>query len=308
METPKNTPDLAENDVSTAKRPTVKWYPYFLLNGNLKEKELKQAFEIADCPTRDDVETAIIESRFHPSGKYRVEKKKNGQPTSDFFYCEKPEMSFFQRKPPIEFGSDFDDSSGEYSEQSTSQLEDLVSQLFQKFEDLETRIQDRPEAAQVSNNETGILQIVREMQRQSERNSQQSDKSFMQGLQMAQTLIQAQQPQQNTTQMMLEMLQGTLAVQKGVRELAEEIAPDNSNGGSTSFLSDAAKVIDSIGKNAGNFTPLLMSALGGSPAARQTVRPQTAPTTNGNGNQSSGETSNLSEMFSKIKETETEKK
>ncbi len=65
-----------------------------------------------------------------------------------------------------------------YSEQPNSQLEDLVSRLIQKVEDLEARLPDRPEAAQVSNSETIMLQMLREMQKQNERNSQQQEKIF----------------------------------------------------------------------------------------------------------------------------------
>jgi hypothetical protein len=298
-----NTGELLIDEQTAERKPIIKWYPYFLINGNLKEKELKQQFEIADCPTRDDVEAAIVESVFHPAGKYRVEKKKGGQPTSDYFYCEKPEASFFQQtaqKPIIRLEPDFERLEQMDGEQLNPQMEDLITRLIQKVEDLEDRLQDHPEPAPSSSNETVMLSVLREMQKQGERNLQQSEKSFQQGLQMAQMMLQSQQqPQQNPTELMLSMLKGTLEVQRGVRELSEEIAPNDSGGGS-SLIADGAKLLDSLGRNASTFLPLLSGALGGN---RQTAQPaQPSPTTsNGNGN------SNLAETFAKIKNSEIKK-
>lgn len=101
-----------------------------------------------------------------------------------------------------------------------------------------------------------------------------------------------QQPQQDPTTLMLSMLKGTLEVQRGVRELSEEIAPNDSGGGS--LLSDGALLLNSIGNNAGKILPMITGALGGN---RQAVRP-TAPTNGANGNGQSGE---LSDLLSKVK-------
>jgi hypothetical protein len=111
MQSPESINNSPADEQAEARQPSLKWYPYFLVNGSLKEKVSKQPFEFSDCPTREDVETAIIESKFHPSGKYKIEKRKNGQPI-EYFYCEKPDSSFFQQvnsKVVIETEPEFDD-------------------------------------------------------------------------------------------------------------------------------------------------------------------------------------------------------
>lgn len=116
------------------------------------------------------------------------------------------------------------------------------------------------------------------------------------------------QPQQDPTTLMLSMLKGTLEVQRGVRELSEEIAPNDSTGGS-SFLADGAKLVDSIGRNAKTFLPMLTnSLLNGRKAAPAN---HSSPISNGNGaaatNGAGGNASNLAEMFAKIPKKENEK-
>lgn len=117
-----------------------------------------------------------------------------------------------------------------------------------------------------------------------------------------------QQPQQDPTTLMLSMLKGTLEVQRGVRELSEEIAPNDSNGGS-SFLADGAKLIDSLGRNAGTFLPMLTNSLLGNRKAAPVNH--SSPIFNGNGTAAAtganGNASNLAEMFAKIPKKENEK-
>ncbi len=266
METPENTNDLLENDKSPRKKPIEKWYPYFLPNGNMKEKELKQQFELADCPTRDDVEAALVESKFHPIGKYRIERKISGQPTKDYFYCEKPEASFFQQTQQKQI-VDFEDLAAPHSKEPNSKIEELLSRLIQKVEDLEDRELERQETPESGQSDTVLL--IKEMQRQ-------NDKNLDRYIGLLENVMKSQQqPKENPTDLMLSMLKGTLEVQRGVRDLSEQIAPDNSGGGS--MLGDAAKLINSVGQNAGTLLPILGGLLGGSPKAAPNV------STNGNG-------------------------
>jgi hypothetical protein len=307
---PMQSPEVVNNslaeDQTEAKQPSLKWYPYFLVNGNIKEKVRKQPFEFSDCPTREDVEMAIIESKFHPSGRYKVEKRKNGQPV-EFFYCEKPEFSFFQQnisKPIIEVEPDFDDidDSDEPEFDLNAEIEtraELIS-LRREMREIKKLERERSETAQ--NSQSEVLSMMREMQKQ-------SDKAFQngreQGLEMMKMFMQLQpQPsQQNPTELMLSMLKGTLEVQRGVRELSDEISPDA--GGASSFIADAARLVDSVGNNAGKLLPLVLGR--GLPQANGKPvksRPATNQTANGNGQ---GELSNLLDKVKKKNKQEGKK-
>jgi hypothetical protein len=202
---------------------------------------------------------------------------------------EETQNNFLEIEPEIR---DFEENDFEASSNNSAILEALLREI----KDLRLRESERLENTQNANNET--LQMMREMQRQSE-------KSFQHGLEMAKILTSNNQPQAqgNPTQMMLEMLKGTLEVQRGVRELSEEISPNES--GSSSLIADGAKLLDSLGRNAGSLLPVLTGALGRN---RQTTpMPQTVrPTTNGtNGNGTNGE---LSELANKLKSKKDGKK
>jgi hypothetical protein len=306
MKSPEVINNLPTKDQTEAKQPTLKWYPYFLVNGNIKEKVLKQSFEFSDCPTQGDVEMAIIESKFHPSGKYRVEKRKNGNPT-DYFYCEKPELSFFQQnisKPIIEVEPEFDDvddlDEPEFDLNAEIETRAELISLRRELREIKKLERERSETAQASQSEA--LSMMREMQKQ-------SDKAFQngreQGLEMMKMFmqLQPQQSQQNPTEMMLSMLKGTVEVQRGVRELSDEISPDA--GGSSSFIGDAAKLVDSLGKNAGQFLPLLFNRPATVPTANPATaqRPAKPKASDGNGQ------TELSDLLTKIKsKKEGEKK
>jgi hypothetical protein len=116
---------------------------------------------------------------------------------------------------------------------------------------------------------------------------------------------QAQRPQQDATTQAMSILEKSLGIVTKAKAISEEIAPGDSGGGN-SLLADGAKLIDSLGRNAGTFLPLIMG--GGLPRTQtQPIRQQTAPTTT-NGNQTNGGISNLAETFAKIKGTGTESK
>ncbi len=262
MKSPEVINNLPTEDQTEAKQPSLKWYPYFLTNGSLKEKVSKQPFNFTDCPTREDVETAIIESKFHPPGKYKVEKRKNGQPV-EFFYCEKPDASFFQQtnskvviESEPEFDDDESDDAGEPEFDLNAEIEmraELLS-LRRELREIKRTERERTETAQASQSEA--LSMMREMQKQ-------SDKAFQngreQGLEMMKmfTQLQPQQSQQNPTELMLSMLKGTLDVQRGVKELSNEISP---SAGGASLISDAADLINAVGDNAGKLLPIFLGS------------------------------------------------
>jgi hypothetical protein len=300
MKQPESINNSPADEQAEARKPSLKWYPYLLVNGSLKEKVSKQPFEFSDCPTREDVETAIIESKFHPSGKYKVEKRKNGQPV-EFFYCEKPDASFFQQsnsKVVIESEPEFDDESDdadapEFDLDAVIQTRAELIALRRENQEMKRAERERNETAQASQSET--LTIMREMQRQ-------ADKSFQQGLQMAQTIMQSSQKQSETnpTEMMLSMLKGTLDVQRGVKELSNEISP---SAGGASLISDAADLINAVGDNAGKLLPLFLGRRLPQTATKSgKTRPATNRTANGDGQ------SELTVLLNKVKSKNEGKK
>jgi hypothetical protein len=298
MQSPESVNNSPADEQAEARQPSLKWYPYFLVNGNLKEKVSKQPFEFSDCPTREDVETAIIESKFHPSGKYKVEKRKNGQPI-EYFYCEKPDASFFQQnnsKIAIETEPELDEDESDYADAPEFDLSaeietraELLS-LRRELREIKRLERERGETAQASQSEA--LSIMREMQKQ-------SDKAFQngreQGLEMMKMFTQLQQPQQNPTELMLSMLKGTLEVQRGVRELSDEISPDA--GGESSIIGDAAKLVETLGKNASTFIPLLFNRTASVPTARPEPAQRRAKP---KASESNGQGGELSDLLTKV--------
>jgi hypothetical protein len=300
MKSPEVINNLPTEDQTEAKQPSLKWYPYFLTNGSLKEKVSKQPFNFSDCPTREDVETAIIESKFHPSGRYKVEKRKNGQPV-EFFYCEKPDASFFQQtnsKVVIESEPEFDDDeiddAGEPEFDLNAEIEtraELLS-LWRELREIK-RIERERSETQASQSEA--LSMMREMQKQ-------SDKAFQNGREQASEMMkmfmqfQPQQSQQNPTELMLSMLKGTLDVQRGVKELSNEISP---SAGGASLISDAADLINAVGVNAGKLLPLFLGRTQPQATAKKSDSSRPTPTTgaktNGNGQ------SEFTDLLDKIK-------
>jgi hypothetical protein len=297
MKSPESVNNSPADEQAEARQPSLKWYPYFLINGNLKEKERKQPFEFSDCPTREDVETAIIESKFHPPGKYKVEKRKNGQPV-EFFYCEKPDASFFQQsnskvviESEPEFDDDESDDAGEPEFDLNAEIEtraELIA-LRRENQEMKRAERERNETAQASQSET--LTIMREMQKQ-------ADKSFQQGLQMAQTIMQSSQKQSETspTEMMLSMLKGTLDVQRGVKELSNEISP---SAGGASLISDAADLINAVGDNAGKLLPIFLGSRLAQGTAKKSDNGRQTQTTRTKTNDS--EQGEFTDLLNKIK-------
>ncbi len=191
-----------------------------------------------------------------------------------------------------EFNDEDDSDAPEFDLSAEIETRAELIALRRELREIKKLERERNESAQASQSEA--LSMMREMQKQSE-------KSFQQGLQMAQMIMQSSQPQQNPTELMLSMLKGTLEVQRGVRELSDEISPDA--GGASSFIADAARLIDSVGTNAGKLLPLVLGRglpqANGKPAK---PRPATNQTANGNGQ---GELSNL---LDKVKNKQRGKK
>ncbi len=99
---------------------------------------------------------------------------------------------------------------------------------------------------------------------------------------MMMLLTNAQKPQQDATLQAMNMLEKSFGIVTKARAISDEISPpETTGGGSSSLIADGAKLLDSIGRNAGSVLPMLSGVLGGN---RQPM-PQAAPnvSTNGNG-------------------------
>lgn len=186
------------------------------------------------------------------SGDYKVElrnAKGHFERSFDFSIAEEIEKQDFVDVEMVDLQTEaeLDESDYDVSSNEVEMRAELIS-LRREMRELRERERERTDAAKES--ESSALMMIREMQKQSE-------KSFQQGLQMAQMIIQSSQPKDNPSELMLSMLKGTLEVQRGVRELSEEISPSQATSSGGSLLADGAKLLDSVGRNAGTFLPLL---------------------------------------------------
>ena len=123
---------------------------------------------------------------------------------------------------------------------------------------------------------------------------------------MLMMLNKSQQPQQDETAQAMNILERSLGIVTKAKAISEEIAPNEPAGGG-GLLADGAKLIDSLGRNAGTFLPLLMSSLQGSGTKipitpRPAAHPEKPVTTSATGN-----ANDLAELAKKIKKKDETK-
>ena len=233
----------------------------------------------------------FIEERNFGGGDWKVDvRNARGHFEQTFSFSIADTEADRERTIDIEMDANSDDTEEpEYDTAGEIELRAELISMRRELKDLRQQERERHEAAKDSEN--NALAMIREMQKQSE-------KSFQQGLQMAQMIMQSSQPKENPSELMLSMLKGTLEVQRGVRQLSEEISPNESNGPGGSLLADGAKLLDSLGRNAGTFLPLIMGGLPKPSAQPLTTRPpNSAPAAPSNGNGQSGELGDLAEKI-----------
>lgn len=115
---------------------------------------------------------------------------------------------------------------------------------------------------------------------------------------MLMMLNKSQQPQQDATAQAMNILERSLGIVTKAKAISEEIAPTEQIGGG-GFLADGAKLIDSLGRNAGTFLPLLMSGLQ-SAVPKVPVIPRPSEFAGAKA-ASNGERNDLTELAKKIK-------
>jgi hypothetical protein len=265
---------------------------YQTINGKPKELGAFPETAIGTITERNIISFA---KDFWREGDIRAEiRKPNGHFERSFDFSiaetEKPSQAIIEVEPE-EFE---DDAPEEFSFDNSDQTSALQLQLLiekEKTKRLESEL-NATKAGSQNEMQTTVSAL--------ERAYEQNRELMMLMLSNAQK----PQPQQDPTTLMLSMLKGTLEVQRGVRELSEEIAPNDSSGG-TSMIGDAARLIESVGKSAPVFLPLLGGLLGGGGPPITPVRParaQTAPTTGADG-QGGG----LAGLAKKVQNRETTK-
>jgi hypothetical protein len=226
-------------------------------------------------------------------GEYKAEiRKPNGhfERSIDFSIAEDEKPQRMEFEPEIE--ADFDNEPEEIEVEIDPNTNALQLQLMierEKNKRLSSEVQTIKAGSQ---NEMQIT--VAALEKAYEKNTELSEKNMEL---MMLTLSNAQKPQQDPTTLMLSMLKGTLEVQRGVRELSAEIAPNASNGESNSIFGDAARLVDSLGKSLPAFLPLIMGNRTIPTARAQKPPPQTPALANASGN-GEGE---LSSLLAKVK-------
>lgn len=177
--------------------------------------------------------------------------------------------------------------------QSGDDLELRFFLIQQENERLKADLARQQSTAQSSQNE--YIRMFELLLARDEAARAREDAAFNRALKLSQAMQQPQ-PQQNPAQMMMEMLQSTIQIQRGVKQLGEEIAPaEKAAGGNT--IDSITNLIDSVSKNGAKLAPLLLGGLTPKATAQPTRTTQTRPepqqSTNGNG------AGSLTELFAK---------
>ena len=220
-------------------------------------------------------------------GDYRMEiRKPNGhfERAFDVSIATEPERAEIGRQNVVEFEpeEDFEQEPEDYSfagnagQMNAVEVENLL--LKERLKRLEDEVM-RSNKGNQSESQTLIAALEESRREQREL--------------MMMMLSQSQKPQQDATTQAMNLLEKSFGMVTKARAISDELAPTetNSNGG---YMSEAAKLIDSIGKNAGTFLPLLMNR--SAPTAPTSAPRRTKPpTTKGNGQ---GE---LSGLLAKVK-------
>ena len=227
---------------------------------------------------------------FFGEGEFRTDiRKPNGQfeTSFDFSIATEPERADRERENIIDDEQeDFDDEPEEFSfngnagQMNAVEVENLLlKERLRRFEDELSR--------QKTGNQSEMQTLISALEE-----SRREQRELMMMM-----LSQSQKPQQDATTQAMNLLEKSFGMVTKARAISDELAPPetNSNG---SFLGDAAKLVDSLGKNAGTFLPMFLNRSTPSvkPAtARKVSKPSAA--TNGNGN-GQGE---LSDLLGKVK-------
>lgn len=212
------------------------------------------------------------------NGEFKAEVRKPNGHFERSFDCSIAET---ERQDVIEVEPEIEEIEDEFEFQDNENLNALQLKLLiekEKTNRLEKELQSVKTGSQ---NETQTLISALESARAEQREL------------MMLLLSQASRPQQDATTQAMNILEKSLGIVTKAKMISEEIAPQETPA-NESFLGGAAKFVDSIGRNAGTFLPLL-GGLGKPIVSASRQQPTPAAT---DGNEQSGE---LSDLLSKVK-------
>ncbi len=203
-------------------------------------------------------------------------RKANGafEKTMNFSIATEPERKETGRQNIVEDEpEDFEDESEEYEFQSnagqmkTVEVENLL--LKERLKRIEDDLH-----RQKSGNQSEMQTLISALEE-----SRREQRELMMMM-----LSQSQKPQQDATTQAMGILEKSLGIVTRAKAISEEIAPQETES-SVSFLGDAAKLVDSLGRNAGQFIPMFFNKQGNGLTGKTRMPPKaTQPRTN-NGNQ-----------------------
>ncbi len=265
-------------------------FVYRMIDGNPKEQG---AFPETVIGTPLERRSPVFLRELFGEGNYRLEiRKPNGhfERAFDISIATEADRADRERQNIVEAEpEEFDDEPEEFSfdgnagQMSAIEVENLL--LKERLKRLEDDA-SRHRLGSQSDSQTLITALEESRREQREL--------------MMLMLSQAQKPQQDATTQAMNILEKSLGIVTKAKAISEEIAPQetNSNG---SFFGDAAKLVDSLGKNAGTLLPMFLNRsvpTAKPPTAQRVPKP---PVTNGNGQ---GELSNLLGKVKSKKENE----
>lgn len=264
---------------------------YRVIDGNAKEQGSFPEAVIGD-PLERRLPTFLKE--MFGAGEYKVDLRK----TNGHFERSFP-ISIAESEPERERIIDiereeFDDDRDEYSfpdspspgQMSAADVENmLLKERLKRFEE------DARRQKSGSHSETHVLISALEESRREQREL------------MMMMLNQSQKPQQDATLQAMNMLEKSFGMITKAKALSEEIAPSGSSEGDGGYMAGGAKLLDSIGRNAGTFLPLLAGLMPKSPPMpTPAVAHQEVPFPQGSQN-GHGEFADLAEQINQKKET-----
>jgi hypothetical protein len=231
-----------------------------------------------DFPLEGDIRTQIKE----PNGRYG--------PAFDFSIAgtEKPSQTTIDIEP-----EEFEDDLEENELENNGDLLKLHFENRSLKKDIETLA-----------NEIRAIKTGKQNENQAEISA--LERAHAQTVEILMMMIsRADKPQQDATTQALNMLEKSFGIVNRAKSISDAISPnDTGGGGSSTMLGDAAKIIESVGRHAPTFIPLLGGMLGGGTpkTSVRPARPQTAPTASGD-----GQSGNLADLAKKVQKKEVKK-
>lgn len=262
----------AEGTVGKPRRSRVsksdrRVYVYRMANGKPKEQGSFPEAVIGE-PLERRLLPFLQEMNFSP-GDYKIEiRKSNGHFEKSFEYSLadpepqreevidiEPEDFDVESEPPLVFREQENDG-----QRNAAEVENIF--LKERLKRLEEDI-----ARQRTGNQSEMQTLISALE---ESRREQRELMLM-------MLNRSQQPQQDATAQAMNILERSLGIVTKAKAISEEIAPHESSSGG-GLLADGAKLIDSLGRNAGTFLPMIMGAGIGARPPSTPPRPQPANT------------------------------